>query len=91
MEGVCLGRATSWSALRIHFMHHHMCYMLVVLDEGSHLLLCCPKCDIFFTWRELNRYHQATAMCTRLAEREMKRLREEEVRMIMPFSFQAYG
>ena len=32
-------RATSQSALRVHFVHRHVLYTLVVLEEGNHPLL----------------------------------------------------
>ena len=49
--------------------------MLVVLEEGNHLLPRCPKFNILVPWRSLNRKNQAVAMCNKGAERKLKRLR----------------
>ena len=89
--GVCPGRSSSWSALWVHFVHLHMQDTLVVLVEGNYPLPCCPKCDIFATWRALNGTHQVMSMCTRGVERRLKRLWEEESRRIMVMDFEAYG
>ena len=89
--GGCPGKATIWSVLRFHFVHRHVWKMLVVLDERSHPLPLCPKCDTFVTCRELNRYHQATDMCARGAKRKLKQLQEEEMRLSMAVAFQTYG
>ena len=62
------------SELWVHFMHRHMRDTLLFLKEGKHPLPRCPKCDIFFTWRVLNRKHRATVMCARGVERQLKRL-----------------
>ena len=67
--GWCMGRATIWSDLWFHLGQHHMQYMLVVLEEGNHPLLCCLKYDIFVPWRALNRNHKATAMCDKEGRR----------------------
>ena len=31
----CLGQASSWTALRVHFVHRHMWYIIVFLEEGN--------------------------------------------------------
>ena len=49
--------------------------MVVIMEEESHPLPRCPKCDIFVTWRVLNGRHQATAMCDRGEEQRWKRRR----------------
>ena len=41
-------------------------------------------------WRALNGKHQASAMCSRVAERFMKKRWEEEARMITVMAFEAY-
>ena len=48
--------------LRVHFVHRHVQDTIVVLEEGNHPLLCCPKCDIFVTFEALNVMHWYTAM-----------------------------
>ena len=45
---------------------------------------------MFVTCRALNWSHQDTAVCIRGGERKLKQLREEEERMVMAVTFQAY-
>ena len=68
----------SWSALRVHFMYHHVQDTIVVPEEGNRPLLRCPKCDMFVPWEALNGRHRDTAMCARGAELKLRRRREEE-------------
>ena len=63
--GGCPGRETSCRALQVHFVHHHMRDTVVILEEGSHTLPCCPNGDILVTWRSLNGKHKSTTMCDR--------------------------
>ena len=63
LVGGCPGRATTWSTLWVHFVRCHVQDTLEVLEEGSHPHPHCIKCDIFVTYRVLNRSHQATGMC----------------------------
>ena len=63
-------RATSHIALRVHFMHRHTRDTVVIMEEGSHTLTFCPKCDIFVPWQDLDGKHQATDMCSRGEERK---------------------
>ena len=50
----------------------------MILEEGVHPLLCCPKCDMFVTWRALNGMHQAVEICARGEDRRQERRQEEE-------------
>ena len=45
---------------------------------------------MFVTWREINGSYQATSMCDRGAERNLKRLWEEESSMSTALAFKAY-
>ena len=62
----------------------------MVLEEGNHPLLRCPKCDMFFPWRWLNRENQAMYMCAKGVERKLKRLMEEEAQTSTTVDLQAY-
>ena len=86
-----MGRATSRSALRVHFVNHPVWDIVVILEEGIHPTPRCPKCYIIITWRDLNGRYQATEMCYRGEERIWKQWREEEVRRSTAVTFQAYG
>ena len=45
--GGCPGRSMRRSTLRLHFLHRHVRDTVVILEQGSHPLRRCPKCDIF--------------------------------------------
>ena len=90
--GGCPGSATSRSTLWVHFLHHHVRDTVVILDEGSHPLPCCPRCDMSVTWWDLNGKHQATTMYARGEEWKWKwkRRREEEAQRSIEVALQAY-
>ena len=67
-----------------------MWYTLVILEYGIHPLPRCPKCDMFVPWKALNGKHQATAMCFKGAEGQLKQLREEGVQLITEVDFEDY-
>ena len=60
-----MGRATSRSALRLHFVNHHEQDTVVILEEGIRPLPRYPKYDIIFTWRVISSRRQTTSMCAR--------------------------
>ena len=62
----------SCSAILVHYVHHHMQDMVVILEEGSHPLPRCPKFDMFVICRALNGRHHANEMCARGEERVQK-------------------
>ena len=64
VEG-CPWRANIRIALQNYFLHRHMQDMLVVLEEGGHPLLLCPKIDNFYPCMALNGRHQYMAMYSR--------------------------
>ena len=43
----CPGRVKSRASLRVHVVHHHVRYTIVVLEEGNNILTQCPHCDMF--------------------------------------------
>ena len=84
------GRATIRSTLRVHSLHRHLQDTVVILEEGSHPLPRCPKCDIFITWMALNFKHQSMDICTREEERRQKRRSYKEAWKITVVYFQVY-
>ena len=48
VEG-CLGRASIWTALWVHFLQCHMWYNIVALKKGNRHFLQFPQCDMFFS------------------------------------------
>ena len=62
VEG-CLGRSLIRTALRVHFMQHHVWDTIVVLEEGNQPHPQCPRCDIFFPWEALNSHQPSMKIC----------------------------
>ena len=87
----CLGRATTRTAMQVHFLHRHVQETVVILEEGNLPHPRCPCCNKLLPWRTLNRRHLSTTQCTRGAKRKRRRLVEEELRESTERAFQAYG
>ena len=85
------GRATSRSALQVHFVHCHVWDTVVILEEGSQPLPLCPECGMFVTWQILNVKHQAAEICVRGEEQNRGRKWGEESRISTEVAFQDYG
>ena len=64
--------------------------MVVVLEEGGHPLLLCPKIDKFPPWVAMNGRHWDMVMCARGEKRKLRRHTEEESQSIMVVVFQDY-
>ena len=77
--------------MRVHFLHWHVRDTVVILEEGNPPHPQCPQCDMLVPWRTLNGRHLNTAQCSRGAERNRRRLAEEELRERSERAFQAYG
>ena len=43
--------------LQIHFIHRHVQYTVVILEEGNSPHPLCPACDMFVPWSALNLCH----------------------------------
>ena len=65
--------------------------MVVVLEEGYHPLLLCPKIYEFSPWMVLNGRHPDMAIYTMGVERKIRRHRKEESQASMTVTFQNYG
>ena len=59
------GRANFFTNLWIHFVHRHVQYMVVILEEGKLLHPCFPYFDIFVPWDAIGSHHPNTAFFTR--------------------------
>ena len=53
VEG-CRGRDTNHTNPWIHFVHHYVRDMIVILEEGNRTHPCFPDCDVFVPWEALN-------------------------------------
>ena len=49
----------------VHFVYRRLRDMLVVLEEGNHPLLHCPKYDMLVPWRLMNGKHHSTVICAK--------------------------
>ena len=90
VEG-CPGRATTRTAIRVHFLHRHVLDTMVILEEGNLPHLRCTRCNMLVPRRALNSSHPATAQCARGAERKRRRLAEAELRDRSERDLEAYG
>ena len=78
--GYARGKATTHNNLRVHSVHLHVHYTIVIMEEGNLPHPRCPACDLFVPWEALNLRHPATALCSRVEDRKRRRLVEEEAR-----------
>ena len=62
VEG-CLGRAGTWTAMRVHFWRRHVRDIVIILEEGNFPYPRCSRCDMLVPWWSLNGRHKKTAMC----------------------------
>ena len=60
--------------MRVHFLHGHVLYTVVILEEVNLPHPRCPRCGMLVPQRTLNRRHPATAQCARGLERKRRRL-----------------
>ena len=77
--------------MRVHFLHRHVLYTLVILEEGNLSQPRLPRCDMLVSRRALNGRHPATAYCARGAEQKRRRLAEVELRESTDRNFEAFG
>ena len=76
--------------MRVHFLHRHVRFTVVILEEGNLPHPRCPRYDMLFPWRVLNRRHLSTTQCSRGAEQNQRRFEEEELQEISERAFQDY-
>ena len=54
------GGATRQTKLWVHFVHHHVRDVVIILEEGNQPYLRCPKCDMFLLHKDPNVRNLAT-------------------------------
>ena len=73
-----------WEEIRtviwVHFVHHHVQYTEVILEEGNQPHLSCLRYDMLLLWASLNGRCLNTVLCSKGAERKLHRLFTEEDR-----------
>ena len=66
--------------MRVHFVHRHVQYNVVMMEEGNFPHPLCSRCDMQVPRKALNGRHLGTAQCAKGAERKRRRLAETETR-----------
>ena len=89
VEG-CPERATTRTAMQVHFLHRHVLDTVVILEEGNLPHPWCTRCDILVPRRALKGRHPNTAQCARGGERKRQRLAEADLRDSSESAFEAY-
>ena len=74
--------------MQVHFVHWHVLYTVVMLEEGNFPHPRCPRCDMQVPRRALNWRHPGIAQCAKGAERKRRRLDEMETRENSERSFE---
>ena len=87
----CPGMLATRAAMRVHFVHRHVHYTVVILEEGKLPLPRCPRCDLQVFRKALNGRHLGTRQCRTRTERKRRRLAEAEMRKNPERAFHAYG
>ena len=59
VEG-CSGRASTQTAMRVHFWHRHVRDTVVILEEGNPSYTRCPLCDMLVVYKALTGMHRRT-------------------------------
>ena len=78
VEG-CKVRSKTQTGIHVHFMHHHVWYTIVILEEEKLLHQRCLCCDMLVPWASLNGCYPNTSQCAKGAERKRRRLAVEEL------------
>ena len=76
---VFLVQATTWTVMRVHFLHLCVQYTVVILEYGNLPQPHCPRCDILVPWCALKRRHLSTAQYARGVEQKRRRMAKEEL------------
>ena len=79
VEG-CSGRASTRTAMRVHFWYQNVRDSVVILEEGNFPHPWCPRCDLMVPRKDINGTHRRTPQCTWEADCNRRRLAAEEER-----------
>ena len=77
--------------LRAHFLHHHVWYNMIVVEEVKLPQPQCTWCDMLMPWAPLNGLHPKNYQQEKGAERKRHSLVVEEVRASTELDLRAYG
>ena len=87
----CQVWAATRTAMKVHFLHRHVRYTIIILEEGNLPHPRWPRCDMLVPWKALKGRHVTTAQCAKWCEWKIKRLVEEEMQESAEIYFQDYG
>ena len=90
VEG-CSGRASTRTAMRVHFWHWHVRDIVVILEDGNIPHPRCRLCEMLVSCKSLKETQRSMAECTWGAERKIRQLVVEEEREVTARYFSAYG
>ena len=90
VEG-CSGRASTRTAMKVHFCNQHVKDTVVILEEGNLPHPRCPLCDMLMPLKALNGTHRRMSQCTWVADQKRRRSAAEEEREVTARDFSAYG
>ena len=88
---VCGEHALTCANLCIRFVHHHVQYTIVIMEEVNCLQPRCPACDMSVPWAEMNNRCPTTMICAWWGNRKRQWISEEESQAGVATAFQAYG
>ena len=74
----CSGRASTRTAMRVHFWHRHVRYTVVTPEEGNLPHPRFPLCYMLVLRKALNGKHRRTTQCTQGEGRRIQQLAAEE-------------
>ena len=75
----------------VHFLHRHVWYTVIILEEGNLPQPQCPQCDILVPQKDLNGRNVTTTQCDKGAERKKCLLLAEEMIKSTTRALQDYG
>ena len=61
----CRGRAATWMEMQVPFLHDHVRYTVIILEEVNLIHPQCPWCNMMVPCKELNKWHITTAQCSK--------------------------
>ena len=91
MQLRCLGGASNWTNVRVHFVHRHARETTVILEEGNRPYPRCPQCEMCVSHKALDVRHTTTTFYQQGEKRNWRRLAEEGATEGAETAITAYG
>ena len=61
----CQGQAATRMEMQVPFLHDHVRYTVIILEEVNLIHPQCPRCNMMVPCKELNKWHITTAQCSK--------------------------